>query len=331
MKSTLLTATLIAVLTLSCGNGMDNRSYSDDSPSTEYAKSEGAAMPMEESSPAATEQEFDAQKDEYLQQQILSGSTMRFGMNDSLRKFIRTADIRFRVKDVIRSSYRIEEVTEHLNGYVQHSDLHSTIQKTEVIRISNDSILERTHYVTENVVTLRVPARKTDSLLKAIASEVEHLDYRVLDAEDIRYELLEKDLLRKRNEKFKTRMSSNIEDNGKKLNDVTNAEESILRAEEESDAAFVDRLRRLDLVEYATITLTIYQRENFKDVVLANEKNLTAYEPSFWSKMGDSLKTGWYALEELLVELTKGWFFILLIIVLYYFLRKKFRKNKVNS
>jgi|GEM_PF-2565395 len=52
------------------------------------------------------------------------------------RKFIRTSDMRFRVKDVATATYRIEEVTRLLGGFVTYTHLESTIDEKKTARIS---------------------------------------------------------------------------------------------------------------------------------------------------------------------------------------------------
>ena len=47
--------------------------------------------------------------------------------NESQRKFIRTADLKFRVKNVEKSTYNIEDITRHFGGFVTYTNLETTI------------------------------------------------------------------------------------------------------------------------------------------------------------------------------------------------------------
>ena len=46
---------------------------------------------------------------------------------DSVHKFIRTADLKFKVKDVVQSTYTIENITNVHGGFVTYTNLSSTI------------------------------------------------------------------------------------------------------------------------------------------------------------------------------------------------------------
>jgi ribosomal protein L1 len=45
----------------------------------------------------------------------------------STRKFIRTADLKFKVKNVTKSTYAIENITNKFDGFVTYTNLQSTI------------------------------------------------------------------------------------------------------------------------------------------------------------------------------------------------------------
>ncbi len=57
---------------------------------------------------------------------------------DSTRIFIRTADLKFKVKNVINSTYDIENITLRQGGFVTYSNLASTISNVTTTVISND-------------------------------------------------------------------------------------------------------------------------------------------------------------------------------------------------
>ncbi len=97
---------------------------------------------------------------------------------NSKRKFIRTADARFKVRDVAQSTYKIENLTKNAGGFVTLSELRSTITESDETQVSQDSLLKTTRYEVNNTIALRVPNVKLDTLLKSLAKEVQFLDYR---------------------------------------------------------------------------------------------------------------------------------------------------------
>jgi hypothetical protein len=118
---------------------------------------------------------------------------------NSNRKFIRTADARFKVKDVALSTYKIENVTKNCGGFVTLSELRSSVTENDETQVSQDSLLKTTRYEVNNTMALRVPNVKLDTLLRSLAKEVQFLDYRVIKADDVNLQLLANELSQKRN------------------------------------------------------------------------------------------------------------------------------------
>jgi len=113
---------------------------------------------------------------------------------DTTRKFIRTADLKFKVKNVIKSTYDIENITNRQGGFVTYTNLTSDIDRVFITTVSADSSLESTYYTVTNTVTLRVPNTKLDTTLREIARNIDYLDYRVIKAEDVALQVLFKQI-----------------------------------------------------------------------------------------------------------------------------------------
>lgn len=79
------------------------------------------------------------------------------------RKFIRTADLKFKVKNVPQSTYAIENATNKFGGYVTYTNLQSSITDQIASKISQDSILETTKFSVQNSITIRIPNTKLDT------------------------------------------------------------------------------------------------------------------------------------------------------------------------
>ncbi|MGB4770140.1 MAG: hypothetical protein WBP58_01690, partial [Chitinophagaceae bacterium] len=65
-------------------------------------------------------------------------------------KFIRTADIRFKVNDVQRTTTRIEDIVRKNKGYVAYTHLASTTENSDQQQVSKDSNLVVTYYTVSN-------------------------------------------------------------------------------------------------------------------------------------------------------------------------------------
>lgn len=241
------------------------------------------------------------------------------------RKFIRTANLKFRVKDVIQSSYAIEAITANMHGFVTHTQLSSEISNINRTEISSDSSLISTTYRVLNTISIRVPNTFLDSTLKEIAKQVVFLDYRTIDAEDVQLQLLANQLTEKRNAHFQKRViNSGAHTNKKEIN--LSAEESLLMTQEQKDNAQLDNLKLNDQINYSNISLYLYQNQTVQHEMVSNNKT-DAFEPEFLFKLWESIKTGWHALTSFILSLTKIWAFILVALIAY-FGWKAYGKNK---
>ncbi len=250
---------------------------------------------------------------------FISSSAAVENNKDSTRRFIRTADLKFKVKDVIQSTYDIENITNRQGGFVTYTNLASNINNVTNIPVTADSSLETTFYTVTNSITVRIPNTKLDTTLKEISSNIDYLDYRIIKAEDVALQILSNNLTQKRSAKNEERLTNAINNSGKRLNETTIAEEILLSKQEQADNAKIANLSLADQISFSTINLIIYQRETIKRELISNDKNIDAYEPGLGSKLLDALKYGWDILETFIVFLANLWAFLLLAMLVYFF------------
>ena len=234
---------------------------------------------------------------------------------DTTRKFIRKADLKFKVNNVINSTYDIENIVSRQSGFVTYTNLTSSIDNVTTIPVSADSSLETTAYTVTNSIILRVPNIRLDTTLKEIAKNIDYLDYRIIKAEDVALQILSNNLTQKRSAKNAVRLSNAIDNRGKKLEETTNAEELLSNKEEETDNAKIANLSMTDQINFSTVNISLYQRQAIKRTVIANDKNIDAYEPGFGHKILEAIKFGWIMLEAFFVFVTKIWSIILAAII----------------
>lgn len=226
---------------------------------------------------------------------------------NSKRKFIRTADARFKVKDVAESTYKIETITKDMGGFVTLSELRSNITENDETQVSQDSLLKTTRYEVNNTMALRVPNVKLDTLLKSLAKEVQFLDYRIIKADDVNLQLLANELAQKRNANTSKRLENAIDKKGNKLKEINEAEANLASKKENSDTSYIHNLALKDQVNFSTVTLELYQNEKLKYELMANEKNINAYRPNLGLQVWESIKTGWFIFEGIIAFLVQLW------------------------
>ncbi len=244
------------------------------------------------------------------------------GTSDGDRKFIRTADLRFKVKDVAKATENLESITYHFGGFVTHTRLSSDIIQSNTTAISKDSSLETTYYSVTNDMTIRIPNTTLDTTLKLIAQNIDFLNYRVIDAEDVALQILSHKLAQKRNQTGKP-----IPSDGKTKSSIS-ADEYDINKKEKFDEAKIANLSLDDQVNYSTVKLSFYENNKIRRELIANQKNLDAYQPNLFSRIGESLVNGWEIVEDIIVFVIQFWAFILLGILFYCAYFKFWRRVK---
>ena len=247
---------------------------------------------------------------------------------DTSRKFIRTADLKFRVKDVRTATLSLENITANFDGFVTYTNLTSNINRTETIPVSVDSSLETIYYIVKNDMVIRVPNARLDSILRTMAVHIDFLDYRRIKAKDVTLSLVSNRLTQKRIEKHTGRLTEAIDSRGKKLKETSTAEESLLSKQERLDKAKLSTLNIQDQIDFSTINLHIYQRQAVKRDLIENYKNIDAFQPGFFSQVWESIIKGWNMLKTMIIGLISNWSLVLFGLIGLFIYKKYFVKNK---
>lgn len=238
------------------------------------------------------------------------------------RKFIRTADVKFKTNDVRKTTYSIEKITTSFGGFIIHNDLQSNIIKKVRKQISADSLVEITTFTVENNISLRVPNRFVDTLLRSLNQHIAYLDHRTLNADDVNLTILSNSMKIKRLNGFD---DINKTQNKKRKGDIIEtsiAEGNRLDHQMQADDYKINNLDLEDKVNFSTITINLYQAEQISKTILPNPEKIKAYEPNIIFKIWDSIKIGWFVIETILVFLFKFWSIILLGLFIYWILKK---------
>ncbi|HLA56894.1 MAG TPA: DUF4349 domain-containing protein [Flavobacterium sp.] len=240
---------------------------------------------------------------------------------DSTRKFIRTADLKFKAKDVAKTTYAIENITTKLGGFVAYTNLQSTTNEEQTNKLNADSSVVTKHFTVENEMVLRVPNTRLDSTLKAITPLIGHLDFRVIKANDVSLTMLSNKMAQSRSAESSKRLANAIDGKGKKLNDIANAEDKLTTKKEQSDNAKLENLSLKDQVSFSTVNIAMYQNEAVSHEMIANDDS-GKYDQGLGSRFMDSLKTGWNMVTALLVFFTQLWGLLLIVLIAFIGYRK---------
>lgn len=124
---------IVLLVLLGCGQANEEKAERVSS-SESGAKSES----MEESV------KFEDAPSMEKQEEFISSSAAK-PHADTSKKFIRTAEMKFRVKNVQKATINIEDLAAKHGGYVTYTNLQTTDNHTSITPISEDSILETMH------------------------------------------------------------------------------------------------------------------------------------------------------------------------------------------
>jgi hypothetical protein len=244
------------------------------------------------------------------------------------RKFIRTADLKFKVNKVEDAVIDIENKTRVFGGFVNLSRLNNRIQDSMNVSISQDSSLQIIHYVTEGFLILRVPDYRMDSLLTILNPLSTLMLSREIHADDARIQMLANRLSNQRAIRTSHRMEHDIDVKGKKLSDIEDAEKAREEAEESADNAKISNLTLNDAVRFSTISIEIYQDPGIRYTGIVRERRINEYQPPFLSQLSDSFANGWQLLKDLIIGLTRFWSVFVLCMLAYFVFIKYFQGMK---
>lgn len=248
------------------------------------------------------------------------------------RSFIKTASIKFRVRNVAVATEKIEDITSGYGGYVKSSNLANRTENYSREIVRNDSVLISQQIVVENQMVLRVPNEKLDSFLRSMNPLIDFLDYRNYNMDDVTLRFIRNNKDVTRLKRYNQRQTAHIDYKDSKLKETAAAEENLLEKQQQSDNLQVNNMELSDEVNYCTLSLTIYQKPIIVREVLENFNEYGhAYKPSLGSRIGNGLVNGWDVLEEIIVFVFTIWPIILLILIVGYLVRVNLKAKSKSS
>ena len=226
---------------------------------------------------------------------------------DPQRRFIRTAQAQFQVKDVYRTALAIEDEVASQGGFVVDNEISSQVQRVLSRPLAPGKRLELTEYSLQGQLTVRVPSERTQAFLRAVAAQMEFLDRRSFSARDAQFDLLRQQLASQRAQDEQRELGDAVQAGGK-LADRTDAIQSRGAARATRDEALIAQKEFEDRVALSTITLSLRQdaqvrRAERVDVDAVFRDN----GPGFFSRLGESLAVGWRAALDIVIALAALW------------------------
>ena len=340
-----LTVCTFIVLATACNDISEKRQLSNNDFAEQKAKADSISEandyspPAEENSPVTDSEGI---KDEDNNKVTTQNGVVRFAdsnsstlsssaaeePNDANKKFVRTADLKFRVKEVVKSTQQIEDITNKFGGYVAYTNLESQQVGSSVEPYGEDSLIEVSKYQLKNEMVLRVPNTRLDSLLRSIGGLVDHFDYRKIEAGDVTLQYAMNERSAKVDRRTGGRIEDAIDGKGRRLYDITDAEDLVRTSATTANAADIENLRLLNDVKYSKVTLSIYEKPNVMTSIIVSDAIYQKYKPSFGARVRFSLEDSWNFILNLFLFFIKIWFLPVLGLGIYLIYRQNNRKVK---
>ena len=179
------------------------------------------------------------------------------GLNTGSRKILRTADMQYRVANVINATMQAEKLVTAAHGMVVKSQIQNSITSVKNMPYTSDSLKRTQVYTPTAQLVLKVPAEYADTLMQQLGAMAQFTESRTISQQDLTYAYLSNAL---KNEKAEQQQPAK----GKEASVLASTPEAIAQ-KDARDEAVVDRrvqnLQLLDEADYATITVAFVQPE----------------------------------------------------------------------
>jgi hypothetical protein len=236
--------------------------------------------------------------------QLTSSSTT---YSDGERKFIRTGNASFLVKDVYQSALAIEDAAASLGGFVTRNDIGAEVRQTQHHPGHDGSVIELAEYEVRGQLEIRVPSQKTQAFLRAIVGQIVFLDKRSFTARDAQFDLLRQQLEAQRNQETQLDLQQ-LGHEGGKVTQKAEIIETRNQTKADRDNARVAQKEFEDQIAFSTVSLTIYQQSAIRtsekqDIDQVFRQN----RPSIFVRLADALRAGWDHLIDTAVWFVEDW------------------------
>ena len=226
---------------------------------------------------------------------------------DSGRRFIRTARASFRVKEVYAAAMAIEDAVAGQGGFVIRNDIQAQTLRAVSHPVGDGKRLQLTEYTMRGSLVVRVPSDRTQAFLREIAPQMAFLDQRSMDAVDAQFQILRQQLAWQREQQTQQALGDAVSP-GDRLDRKAEVIAAQGGAKLQRDEALVQRKEFEDKVAFSTIELSLYQSPKVeRNESVDTDAMFDSHRPRFFVRLGEALRTGWYAVLDVFVALMHAW------------------------
>ena len=245
--------------------------------------------------------------------------------NDTIQshpKVVKTAEIRFQVKNVRQTTEQITAITENYNGQVIHHVMRSTAGDSVDVRKSDDSIMRVTLVNSTAEMTVKIPPASLSDFMNKVAQLGIRVNDQKMEVTDKTLDYLSTRLkLKNQNELVAVQ---------KKATGNKKDPDNLLAFKNNMVDQQINNSKIDDSVKFSTVTLSFYESNVVSKRMMADNK-LSDYQQPFSRRFGASFETGWNVFVEILIGISNFWILLPLGFIIWltisYFKRKALVKG----
>jgi len=243
----------------------------------------------------------------------------------SAPKIVHSADLSYRVQDVLKATTQTEQWVKGLGGVVTKSEMHNETVSVKDMPYKRDSLKHTQIYAPTASMVVEVPTEKMDSFMNLLGANAAFVNHRTITQQDMTLAYLANAL---KNENVSKQAQSEHYPTSK-----MDSKTALAAREQDKDAANeqVDRrlanLQILQQADYATLTIDYTQAEQINVQVIADTNY--AIQTPFGTQLLMALSNGISMLRAIIVLIVQLWPLWLLVLAGLYVYKRR-RKLMLN-
>ena len=245
-------------------------------------------------------------------------------LNDPARKLIHTANINCRVKDVYTATSSLETLVFSVGGQVMESHLENQRSAVRMQPYVTDSLRQVQEYTTTSHLTVRVPVRRLDTVLHAVAANADFIESRNLELEDVTFQYIGNKML---NDKT-TDLTGEALKRSKKTADVMEVSQYSDERKAEAISRSVENMSIDDKVSYATFTVDLSQPARIDALIIPDTEHLM--QPALGQRLQQALHNSVLMVQAVLVFFVTIWPLLVFIALLLWGIRYYSRRSQLR-
>ena len=224
------------------------------------------------------------------------------------KKIIKTASLNAEVKNYDSFYSSLREKVRNFGGYVAQEEQ------------------SQSEYKIENTITIKVPVDQFDNAITSLTTGTDKVSERKITSQDVTTEVVDTKSRMETKKEVRLRYIDLLKQ-AKNMTEILTVQSEINGIQEQIESA----AGRINYLSHSSVFSTI----NFTFYQVLNISAIDYKEPSFWTKVGTSFKTGWQWTGDLIIGLVSIWpillFFTGVWLLIRKYIRAKVKPVKVNS